>query len=384
MEKTQDMSARLGRRDWLKGCAAGALCLGGRVSFARHDLGNYSVVLLGDTHYDTHPASVYHSHYDNDRKSEWLWRVQRAEFMRNGDMWAERCPRLLKASAACLPSDARFVLQLGDLVQGDCDDQPTHKRMLNDAMQLMKRAYAGNLPFVVVEGNHDIRGDGARTAYHEWSNATMGRELGQTVASTTFSFRQGPDAWVVVDFNCPDPDLINRLVDETQGARHLFLVSHGPLLFSDTNGFRWSLLGAAKYDEARRALIAKLMRRRAIILAGHTHMIDFKRVRSSEGELTQFITSAVWTNEEMAFSKPRYTDPKGYGALNGPKLTDAKARDDFRACLGEVSKALVEYWFAVAAGHATLSVTDRSVKASFFPGDACAPSQVFELASGRA
>ena len=114
-------------------------------------------------------------------------------------MWAERCPRLLKASAACLPGDARFVLQLGDLVQGDCDDQPTHKRMLDDAMQLMKRAYSGNLPFVVVEGNHDIRGDGAREAYHAWSNATMGRELNQTVASTTFSFRQGPDAWVVAD-----------------------------------------------------------------------------------------------------------------------------------------------------------------------------------------
>jgi len=269
-------------------------------------------------------------------------------------------------------------------VQGDCDDQPTHKRMLDDAMQLMKRAYSGNLPFVVVEGNHDIRGDGAREAYHAWSNATMGRELNQTVASTTFSFRQGPDAWVVVDFNCPDPDLINRLVDETEGARHLFLVSHGPLLFSDTNGFRWSLLGAAKYDEARRALIAKLMRRRAIILAGHTHMIDFKRVKSSEGELTQFITSAVWTNEEMAFSKPRYTNPKGYGSLNGPKLTDAKAREDFRVCLGEVAKDLKEYWFACAAGHATLSVSDSSVKASFYPGDWRAPSQVFELASGRA
>ena len=252
MQNTHDLPARLGRRDWLKGCAAGALCLGGSASFAQNP-DTYSVVLLGDTHYDTHPASTYHSHYDNDRKAEWLWRVQRAEFMRNGDMWAERCPRLLKASAACLPGDARFVLQLGDLVQGDCDDQPTHKRMLDDAMQLMKRAYSGNLPFVVVEGNHDIRGDGARTAYHEWSNATMGRELNQTVASTTFSFRQGPDAWVVADFNCPDPDLINRLVDTTEGARHLFLVTHGPLLFSDTGSFRWSLLGAAKYDEAARS-----------------------------------------------------------------------------------------------------------------------------------
>ena len=126
MKKQHETPPRLGRRDWLKGCAAGALCLGGCVSLARRDCGAYSVVLLGDTHYDTFPSSTYHTHYDNDRKAEWLWRVQRAEFMRNGDMWAERCPRLLKASAACLPSNARFVLQLGDLVQGDCDDQPTH------------------------------------------------------------------------------------------------------------------------------------------------------------------------------------------------------------------------------------------------------------------
>ena len=256
--------------------------------------------------------------------------------------------------------------------------------MLDDAMQLMKRAYAGNLPFVVVEGNHDIRGDGARTAYHEWSNATMGRELGQTVASTTFSFRQGPDAWVVVDFNCPDPERINRLVDETEGARHLFLVTHGPLVFSDSGSFRWSLLGAPKYNETRRALIAKLMRRRAIVLAGHTHVIDFKRLKSSEGELTQFITSAVWTDEQMAFSKPVATAPDGYGTMTAPLLTDDRARADFRTCIGEVAPNLREYWLARAAGHVTLSVSDRSVKATFYPGDARTPSQMFELSSARA
>ena len=248
----------------------------------------------------------------------------------------------------------------------------------------MKRAYAGRLPFVAVEGNHDIRGDGACEAYHAWSNATMGRELGQTVESTTYSFRQGPDAWVVADFNCPDPERLNRLVDETEGARHLFLVTHGPLVFSDSGSFRWSLLGAPKYNETRRALIAKLMRRRAIVLAGHTHVIDFKRLKSSEGELTQFITSAVWTDEQMAFSKPLYTDPKGFGSLNESCLTDERARADFRACIAEVAQNLVEYWFAVAAGHVTLAVSDRSVKATFYPGDARTPSQMFELSSTRA
>ena len=369
------------RRDWLKGCAAGTLFLGCRSALAARAPGNYSVVLLGDTHYDTFPSSTYHAHYYNDRKAEWLWRVQRAEFMRNGDMWSDRCPRLLKASADCMPSDARFVLQLGDLVQGDCDHQPTHKRMLDDVMQLMKHAYAGRLPFVAVEGNHDIRGDGALEAYHEWSNATMGRELGQEVTSTTYSFRQGDDAWVVVDFNCPNPDLVNRLVDSTQGARHLFLVTHGPLVFSDSGSFRWSLFGAPKYNEVRRELIAKLMRRRAIILAGHTHVIDFKRLRSSEGELTQFITSAVWTNEEMAFSKPAATTPKEYGEATGPQLTSERARDDFHTCIGEVKPNLVEYSLTRAAGHATLSVTDASVKATFYPGDSRKPGQVFELVS---
>ena len=58
MKKQHEAFPRLGRRDWLKGCAAGALCLGGRASFARHDPGVYSVVLLGDTHYDTHPATT--------------------------------------------------------------------------------------------------------------------------------------------------------------------------------------------------------------------------------------------------------------------------------------------------------------------------------------
>jgi hypothetical protein len=126
------------------------------------------------------------------------------------------------------------------------------------------------------------------------------------------------------------------------------------------------------------------MRRRAIILAGHTHMIDFKRVKSSEGELTQFITSAVWTDEQMAFSKPLYTDPKGFGSLNESRLTDERARADFRACIGEVAQNLVEYWFAIAAGHVTLAVSDRSVKATFYPGDARTPSQMFELSSARA
>lgn len=79
---------------------------------------NYSIVILGDTHFDTEPADVYHSHYNE--KVEWLNRVQRAEFARNGEMWRERCPRLLKMCACLADENTQIALQVGDLIQGDC------------------------------------------------------------------------------------------------------------------------------------------------------------------------------------------------------------------------------------------------------------------------
>ena len=56
----------------------------------------YSVAILGDTHYDAEPESVYHSNYDES--NEWA-KVQHAEFRRNGEMWRGRCRDLLAASA---------------------------------------------------------------------------------------------------------------------------------------------------------------------------------------------------------------------------------------------------------------------------------------------
>ena len=56
----------------------------------------YSVAILGDTHFDAEPATVYHSHYDGTNKHS---QTHHEEFARNGEMWRKRCPRLLAASA---------------------------------------------------------------------------------------------------------------------------------------------------------------------------------------------------------------------------------------------------------------------------------------------
>lgn len=101
------------RRDFLKLTGAGAIGFGLAGSLplgalGRREKDSYNMIVLGDTHFDTEPASVYHSNYDEP--TEWLNRVQRAEFARNGEMWRDRCPRLLKR-AACLVDDNTRQLQ---------------------------------------------------------------------------------------------------------------------------------------------------------------------------------------------------------------------------------------------------------------------------------
>ena len=155
--------ARATRRAFCLGTACAAL--GGCRLFEGGEGGGgeYSVAVLGDTHYDAEPESVYHSHYDESNK--WA-AIQHGEFRRNGEMWRERCPRLLAASAELARAmKTDFVLQMGDIIQGDCDDPPTHARMLRDCMEMLRRPYPKGLPFLTVMGNHDFRGKGARKAY---------------------------------------------------------------------------------------------------------------------------------------------------------------------------------------------------------------------------
>ena len=78
----------IGRREFIKaaGAAAGITYIqgcatppGGRSAAGE----GYSVAILGDTHYDAEPESVYHSHYDESNK--WA-KIQHAEFLRNGEV----------------------------------------------------------------------------------------------------------------------------------------------------------------------------------------------------------------------------------------------------------------------------------------------------------
>ena len=380
----------MNRRDFIASAAAGMAGLGGCRLCGLSSDDSYAVSILGDTHYDAEPESVYHSHYDESNR--WA-AVQHAEFKRNGEMWRTRCPRLLAASASIANgSPTRFVLQLGDIIQGDCDDVPTHKKMLNDCIKLLRAPYSADIPFLTVVGNHDFRGKGARPAYFEFAEPFMAAELkrlqatdirsstanSSSVKYPAFSFRTGPDLWVFCDFEMPDLSPVADLIDADAGARHVFLVTHGPFTAADTGSFRWRLGGRKHSDASRPRLYEILSRRHAVVLSGHTHTTTYWRHENRFGGFCEFTANSVWSSPELATGEPKYLTPGEYGAFWGGKL-EGERLADFKRELDWFRPGVKEYFFSHAAGHCRLNVSASSVFVDFYPGCERKPACRFSL-----
>lgn len=375
------------RRDFFKYSAAGlaGLTLMGRTDlvFARDNtFAPYSVVILGDTHYDAVDTEKYHAGYalaDKVREAN-----HRKEFKRNGDMWAGRSKNLVKRAACLVDEDTRFVFQMGDLIQGDTADAETHKRYLDDALNLFKTDVAPDLPFVTVAGNHDLRGnddDVCTKAYTEYMSARMSKELGQEIKSTNFLFRNGPDAFVVVNFTKPNVEEITALLNQARGARHVFVIVHGPVFpFDDTKYYWWYLLGNRKDSKAaeRREMRKLLASLNAIVLCGHTHTTEFLDWRGDGGRITQMTMSSVWRTDEEASYKVLASGREGYGTM----LFEAKpelATPANLALFEEYRAGINEYCIADSAGSYKLIVEDKHVYVDFYAGDSARLTKRFIL-----
>lgn len=375
------------RREWLKSFAAGALALGTgpwralQAAVLRRRrapmpppveraAGDYSVIVLGDTHFDGLVHATYHSH-NPDPPS-----YQIEEWDRNAGMWAARCPSLLQAAAARMTSDTAFAIQLGDLVQGDCNDDATHEQMATDAFATIKNALGRSLPLCLVTGNHDIRrsnddSQGAADNYCAWQCARMTEELGKAVDQTTFYFTHGPDLYISVNFNSPVMSVIEEALAAHADARYKFLMTHGPVLPSDTSNFTWHLWGGTNSAPNRLMLRKMLLENDVIVLAGHLHTTELTEVMTDEGRITQVIASSVWSPENRARSKPALSGPADYGA----RQETAPGQDRF----AEYRPAVTRYLRSSLAGYMRMEVGARGVTMRVYGGASASPAHVWRL-----
>lgn len=340
----------------------------------------YSLIILGDTHFDIDPPSVYHAHYNEP--DERLNKIQRAEFARNGEMWKDRCPRLLKRAAGLIDKDTRMVLQMGDLIQGDCGNGEVHKKMLSDVMTRFKQEL-GDLPFVTVVGNHDIRGTGAKEAYHSFMPARMSEELGKQITKTTFGFNIGNDAFLVIDFNNPDDKEIDRILDDTKGARHTFVMTHGPVLPPDITSCRWFFHGGASEanTQARLHFRQAFAKRNAIVLCGHTHYTDFMDWEGDGGRITQMTMSSVWTSENQKQYTVRSEGAENYGMFRKKLMEkpDGANLKDESALFDEYRPGVRQHINSRSQGSYKLNVSNKRITIDFYAGDSQELSHQFAL-----
>ena len=187
----------------------GVSLLGRATSAFARDESSYSAVILGDTHYDAPDPEKYHAGYTDPNPTREA--NHRKEFKRNADMWDSRCPSLVKRAARLVGEDTRFVLQMGDLIQGDTATAAIHAAFLADAYELLKKEVSPNLKFITVAGNHDVRGNDdavAAKAYKDYMTARLSKEMGKRMQDNNFLFPAGDDSYLVVDFNHPDMERI--------------------------------------------------------------------------------------------------------------------------------------------------------------------------------
>ena len=368
------------RRDFIKSAGAfTALQMTAGCAAVRRKNCSYSISILGDVHYDATERDVFHRNYRPE--IPWKAKVCEREFKRNAEMWRDRLPRLIRSAASVKSDDTVFLLQLGDLIQGDCCDFALHTRMLQEAESACTKGF-GDLEFNVVCGNHDIREmvtcDGA-ASFDQW--------YGKPAVWTK---DVGPDRWIFIDFTRPDIDAIFKAVESSGGCRHLFVCSHAPISPCDGWGFYWFLLGDhPKYDEPRRRLRSELTRRNAIVLAGHVHNTSLMEWKTSEGTLTQFTANSVWLKEEQKSAPMVAGKPSDFGSIyinrnasDTPDEYDGKyytrTRKESLAMVGEyMDMTTYRRWNNV--GHYRLEVKDDIVDMCFYPGDSLEIGQRFRL-----
>ncbi|MGN1211432.1 MAG: metallophosphoesterase family protein, partial [Candidatus Cryptobacteroides sp.] len=329
---------------------------------------NYSVVIIGDTHFDTAPDTVYHTGYSDPNPTRDA--NHRKEFVRNAEMWADRCPRLVKRAACLADDNTRLAIQTGDIIQGDTAGVEMHCKMLDDAFTYLKNEF-GPIPLVTVVGNHDVRGKSdaeAREAYLKYMPQKMSQELGCEVDDVNFSFRIGEDAYIVVDFNKPDDGTVERLLKETEDARYTFIICHAPLFPYDGGKYsNWFYHGRDKDPQARNKMRALFSRRNVIVLCGHTHSTELLDWYGDGGRITQMTVNSVWRNEQTGIYEVASEGTEGYA-----KLCEKELFNEYRPGVKRYSRS-------IAAGSYKLKVSDDGVIVDFYAGDSTRPSASFTL-----
>ena len=253
----------------LQGCIN---CGSGTVDIDGKD--HYKVTYIGDIHYD---GQQYHIEPLSERAAKLHY-----------TQWQGTSQKVL-AAAGKQSSGVPFVVQLGDMINGDCDNAELQGAALRDAFAEIKRHFPGK-KLLSLAGNHDHRGrSDASQAPDKYLIPLLKKELGKEVkmTGTNYAVRYGKDLYIFYDYRKKESgDLVKKVLADSSDARHIFFLSHLPMFPCTIGNPGWVV---PQFKE----LIPLLAEKKAVIVCGHIHSMSHIVYKSRTGFLPQITVTSM-------------------------------------------------------------------------------------------
>lgn len=252
----------------LTGCTAQTVCAD-----------RYQVMVLGDIHYD---GNKYHT---SAAKSERLI----AKRAKNINQWNGNSQALLAAAAKASADTAPFVIQLGDIINGDCETVELQSDAMKEAFSVVK-GYFGNKKLFSVCGNHEYWGpQGSKEAIDKVFVPLLQKELGnhEKLSGTNYAVRHGKDLYIFYDCRKNGgSEFTRKTLEANADARHVFFLTHLPMFPCSKGNPGWVVW---EFKE----LIPLLAKHKAIVLCAHSHFWGHHVYKTGNDKLIQFMISSI-------------------------------------------------------------------------------------------
>lgn len=268
-----------------------------------------NVIVLGDLHYDL----------PEDHDMTWLTNKpddvrQIKEYTSYTSKYWVSFMDVLKRKALSKEAPASLLIQLGDLSEGLAGSPEKAMQMASHAMEAVEKANMP-VPWIIVKGNHDVTGPGAKEAFSEFYLPEIRKQTGdKKIISANYSYRSGN-----VQVTCVDPrdnsvDIVNFLEKELSESKAAvkIVALHDPVI--PVTERCWHLYRTE--PDKREKLLEVIAKNRAIVLCAHLHRYSVVRRNTEAGPVVQIMTVSVVTDSS-------YIKPARLITQYGPALVDS-------------------------------------------------------------
>lgn len=315
-----------------------------------------SLVYLGDMHFDRM------SHHDLDwvRATKPNDMRQIEGYVRNTKEYTPKLLQRIQTSIASHDSQIQMIIQGGDLTEGLCGSQTLQETQFRDTLACI-RQYIPETPFLMVKGNHDVTGPGAREAFDKVMLPWLSSQCGKAVEFASFFVMKGPDLYVFFDaYHHKELVWLKKTLSENP-HRYAFVVMHLPAV-PYTARSTWHVFSRENEADRRFELLNILGTHRVILLTAHLHKYHVLARKTPTGRFVQVSMSSVIHSPEVSVKNAMEgVGQYGRSLVELEPAFQPETKVQRQQILDREKPSITHFDYAEFPGYAMIHVSDEGV-----------------------